>query len=63
MSDWRDGAGSAEHRALTAQRNGFAALGVGDDHIYVYHGLTGTNRDRSACGWCWPLATPASLWW
>src|SRR5215207_11334818 len=31
---------------LTAQRNGLHALGVGDDRIYVDHGLTGTNRDR-----------------
>jgi hypothetical protein len=45
------GAGSAEHRALTAQRNGLAALGIGDDRIYVDHGLTGTNRDRPGCGW------------
>jgi hypothetical protein len=29
----------------TAQRNGLHALGVGNDRIYVDHGLTGTNRD------------------
>jgi hypothetical protein len=28
------------------QRKGLQALGVGDDRIYVDHGLTGTNRDR-----------------
>ena len=31
---------------LTAQRDGLHALGVGDDRIYVGHGLTGTNGDR-----------------
>jgi DNA invertase Pin-like site-specific DNA recombinase len=35
-----------EQQDLTAQRNGLHALGVGDDRIYVDHGLTGTNRDR-----------------
>jgi DNA invertase Pin-like site-specific DNA recombinase len=34
------------NRDLTAQRDGLCALGVGDDRIYVDHGLTGTNRDR-----------------
>jgi hypothetical protein len=29
------------------QRNGLHALGVGDDRIYIDHGLTGANRDRS----------------
>ena len=37
---------STEQQDLTAQRNGLRALGVGDDRIYVDHGLTGTNRDR-----------------
>ena len=37
---------STEPQDLTAQRNSLAALGVGDDRIYVDHGLTGTNRDR-----------------
>jgi DNA invertase Pin-like site-specific DNA recombinase len=37
---------STEQQDLTAQRNGLHALGVGDDPIYVDHGLTGTNRDR-----------------
>jgi DNA invertase Pin-like site-specific DNA recombinase len=35
-----------EQQDLTAQRNGLHALGVGDDRIYVDHGLTGPNRDR-----------------
>jgi hypothetical protein len=39
---------SAEHQNLTSQRNGLHALGVGDDRIYVDHGLTDTNRDRPA---------------
>jgi hypothetical protein len=34
-------------RSHRAQRNGLHSLGVGDDRIYVDHGLTGTNRDRS----------------
>ena len=37
---------STEQQDLTAQRNGLHTLGVGDDRIYVDHGLTGTNRDR-----------------
>ncbi len=37
---------STEQQDLAAQRNGLAALGVGDDRIYVDHGLTGTNRAR-----------------
>jgi hypothetical protein len=37
---------STEQQDLPAQRNGLRALGVGDDRIYVDHGLTGTNRDR-----------------
>ena len=37
---------STEQQDLTSQRNGLHALGVGDDRIYVDHGLTGTNRDR-----------------
>ena len=37
---------STEQQDLTAQREQLAALGVGDDRIYVDHGLTGTNRDR-----------------
>src|SRR5215210_2574065 len=37
---------STEQQDLTAQRDGLHALGVGDDRIYVDHGLTGTNRDR-----------------
>jgi DNA invertase Pin-like site-specific DNA recombinase len=37
---------STSKQDLTAQRGGLHALGVGDDRIYVDHGLTGTNRDR-----------------
>src|SRR5215218_5738888 len=37
---------SIEQQDPTAQRNGLRALGVGDDRIYVDHGLTGTKRDR-----------------
>ncbi|HEY6689159.1 MAG TPA: recombinase family protein [Propionibacteriaceae bacterium] len=37
---------STEQQDLTAQRHGLRALGVGDDRIYVDHGLTGTNRNR-----------------
>lgn len=37
---------STENQDLTAQRDGLRRLGVGDDRIYVDHGLTGTNRDR-----------------
>jgi hypothetical protein len=40
---------STEQQDLTVQRNGLHALGVGDDRIYVDHGLTGTNRDRPGC--------------
>ena len=37
---------STEQQDLTGQRNGLHALGVGDDRIYVDHGLIGANRDR-----------------
>ena len=37
---------STEQQDLTAQRDGLHALGVGDDRIYVDHGLTDTNRER-----------------
>jgi DNA invertase Pin-like site-specific DNA recombinase len=39
---------STEHQDLTAQQDALRALGVGDDRIYVDHGLTGANRDRPA---------------
>jgi len=44
MNYWWDT--HAYQQDLTAQRIGLNALGVGDDRIYVDHGLTGTNRDR-----------------
>ena len=53
---------STEQQDLTAQRNGLHALGVGDDRIYVDHGLTGTNRDRPVCDWRWPPAEPVTPW-
>jgi hypothetical protein len=34
---------STEGQDHTAQRDALDALGVGDDRIYVDHGLTGTN--------------------
>ncbi|MEA2438353.1 MAG: hypothetical protein QOF65_2909 [Thermoleophilaceae bacterium] len=37
---------STDQQDLTAQRDGLAALGVGEDRLYVDHGLTGANRDR-----------------
>ena len=37
---------STEQQDLTAQRNGLHALGVGEDRIYLDHGLTDTNLDR-----------------
>jgi DNA invertase Pin-like site-specific DNA recombinase len=37
---------STEQQDLTAQRDGLHALCVGDDRIYLDHGLTGTSRDR-----------------
>lgn len=37
---------STDNQDLTAQRNGLKALGVGDERIYVDHGLTGRNRER-----------------
>ena len=54
---------STEQQDLTSQRNGLHALGVGDDRIYVDHGLTGTNRDRPGLRWRWPPAEPATPWW
>ena len=37
---------STDQQDLTAQREGFLALGVETERIYVDHGLTGTNRER-----------------
>jgi hypothetical protein len=51
---------STEQQDLTAQRDGLHALGVGDDRIYVDHGLTGIGR---VCGWLWPRAVPVTRWW
>ena len=42
---------STEHQDLTAQRNSLAARGVGDDRIYVDHGL-----DWYQPGSAWPTA-------
>jgi hypothetical protein len=52
---------TAQHD-LTAQRHGLRALGVGDDRIYVDHGLTGTNRDRPGIRLRWLLAEPVTPW-
>ena len=38
---------STDDQDLTAQRDALAALGVGEERIYVDHGLTGTNRERA----------------
>ena len=55
---------STEQQDLTSQRNGLHALGVGDDRIYVDHGLTGTNRDRQDCGWrLLPAGLATPPWW
>jgi DNA invertase Pin-like site-specific DNA recombinase len=37
---------SADQQALTAQRDGLAALGVAVNRVYVDHGLTGTISER-----------------
>jgi hypothetical protein len=42
---------STEQQDLTAQRSGLQALGVGDDRIYVDHGLTGTTETDRGFGW------------
>lgn len=36
----------SHHPALTTQREELHALELGDDRIYVDHGLTGTNREQ-----------------
>jgi DNA invertase Pin-like site-specific DNA recombinase len=38
---------STDQQDVTAQRDGFLSLEVEDERIYVDHGLTGTNRERS----------------
>jgi DNA invertase Pin-like site-specific DNA recombinase len=38
---------STDDQDLTVQRDALAAFGVAPERIYVDHGLTGTNRDRS----------------
>jgi len=48
---------------LTAQRISLNPLGVGDDHIYVDHGLTGANRNRPGLRWRWPPAELVTRWW
>jgi len=40
---------STEHQDLTAQHNGLHALGVGDDRIYVDHGLTAPTVTDPDC--------------
>jgi len=37
---------STDKQDLTAQKHFLAELGVAPEHIYVDHGLTGTNRSR-----------------
>jgi Resolvase, N terminal domain len=54
---------STEQQDLTAQRNGLRALGVGDDRIYVDHGLTGTNGTAPVSGSRWPPAEQATHSW
>jgi DNA invertase Pin-like site-specific DNA recombinase len=46
MDFWWDTGDSTEQQDLTAQPDALHALGVGDDRIYVDHGVTGTNRNR-----------------
>jgi len=45
MNSWWDTRAYQQNNKISPP-HGLAALGVGDDHIYVDHGLTGTNRDR-----------------
>ena len=55
---------STEQQDLTAQRDDLHALGVGDDGIYVDHGLTGARTETGpACGWRWPPADRVTRWW
>jgi DNA invertase Pin-like site-specific DNA recombinase len=37
---------STSEQDLTVQRNALLAFGVDEEHIFVDHGLTGTNRAR-----------------
>lgn len=37
---------STDEQDLTAQRDALAAMNIGEDRIYVDHGLTGSNRNR-----------------
>ena len=43
---------STDQQDLTAQHDGLRALGVSPARIYLDHGLTGTNRDRSSARFC-----------
>jgi hypothetical protein len=54
---------STEQQDLTAQRNSLAALGVGDDRIYVDHGLTAPTGTGQVCGSRWLHVTTATRWW
>jgi len=54
---------STDQQDLTAQRDGLAALGVGDDRVYVDHGLTGAIVTAQACGRRWqPVALATRSW-
>ena len=54
---------STEQQDLTAQRTGLRALGVGDDRIFVDHGLTGTTGTDRASDSRWPRAERATPSW
>jgi hypothetical protein len=61
---------STDQQDLTAQRDGLAALEVGEDRVYVDHGLTGANRDRPGLRQgllrvepATPLSSPSSTAW
>jgi DNA invertase Pin-like site-specific DNA recombinase len=54
---------STEQQDLTAQHNGLRPLGVGDDRIYVDHGLTGTNRDRPGPRLALAACRAGDTWW
>jgi len=54
---------STEQQDLTAQRDGLHALGVGDDRIYVDHGMTGTTGTGQVFGWRSPPVERATPSW
>jgi hypothetical protein len=54
---------STERQDLAAQRLTLRQVGVGDDRVYLDHGLTGTNRCRPGLEQALVALRPVTPWW